>query len=168
MNSSHILSALDPVGIVRITARCMNALYRLQVARGNTIAQLADLAQANHEMVHTRDEFIVDLHAQLDQVEGQIGTLQTIVGEHEAMIGFLEEQVGALTLELNNAHEQLHFQQAQQDVPPDVMDMDGEDELEEIQGVSDLDFEVAAPSPAQLGAHSPVASEASVNNLDDF
>ena len=61
-------------------------------------------------MVNTRDEFIVDLHAQLDQVEGQIGTLQTIVGEHEAMIGFLEEQVGALTLELNNAHEQLHFQ----------------------------------------------------------
>ena len=46
--------------------------------------------------------------------------------------------------------------------------MDGEDEPEEIQGVSDLDFEVAAPSPAQVGAHSPVASEASVNNLDDF
>ena len=144
MNSSHILSALDPVGIVRITARCMNALYRLQIAQGNAIAQLAGLAQANHEMVNTRDEFIVDLHAQL------------------------EEQVGALTLELNNAHEQLHFQQAQQDVPPDVMDVDGEDEPEEIQGVSDLDFEVAAPSPAQVGAHSPVASEASVNNLDDF
>ena len=48
------------------------------------------------------------------------------------------------------------------------MDVDGEDEPEEIQGVSDLDFEVAAPSPAQVGAHSPVASEASVNNLDDF
>ena len=105
-------------------------------------------------MVNTRDEFIVDLHAQLDQAEGQIG--------------FLEEQVRARILELNNAHEQLHFQQAQQDVPPDVMDMDGEDEPKEIQGVSDLDFEVAAPSPAQVGAHSPVASEASVNNLDDF
>jgi uncharacterized coiled-coil protein SlyX len=62
-------------------------------------------------MVNTRDEFIVELHAQLDQ---------------------LEEQVAALTLELNNAHEQLHFQQAQQDVPPDVMDVDGEDEPEEI------------------------------------
>jgi len=98
-------------------------------------------------MVNTIDAFIVDLNAHLDQ---------------------LEEQVGALTLELNNAHEQLHFQQAQQDVPPDVMDVDGEDEPEEIQGVSDLDFEVAAPSPAQVGAHSPVASEASVNNLDDF
>ena len=98
-------------------------------------------------MVNNRDEFIVHLHAQLDQ---------------------LEEHVGVLTLELNNAHEQLHFQQAQQDVPPDVMDVDGEDEPEDIQGVSDLDFEVAAPSPAQLGAHSPVASEASVNNFYDF
>ena len=63
MNSSHILSALDPVGIVRITARCMNALYRLQVVQGNAIAQLAQLAQANHEMVNIRDEFIVDLNA---------------------------------------------------------------------------------------------------------
>ena len=46
MNSSHILAALDPVGTVRTTARCMNALYLLQVAQGNAIAQLAELAQA--------------------------------------------------------------------------------------------------------------------------
>ena len=46
--------------------------------------------------------------------------------------------------------------------------MGSEDEPEEVQGVSDLDFEVAAPQPAQMGAHSPVASEVSVNNLDDF
>ena len=48
----------------------MNALYRLQVVQGNAIAQLAQLAQANHEMVNIRDEFIVDLNAQLDQAEG--------------------------------------------------------------------------------------------------
>ena len=53
----------------------MNALYRLQVVQGNAIAQLAQLAQANHEMVNIRDEFIVDLNAQLDQAEGQIKTL---------------------------------------------------------------------------------------------
>jgi len=46
MNSSHIIAALDPVGTVRTTARCMNALYLLQVAQGNAIAQLAELAQA--------------------------------------------------------------------------------------------------------------------------
>ena len=87
------------------------------------------------------------------------------------MIGILEEQIGALTLQLNNAHEQLHFQQAQQDAlhaPPDVMDVDSEEEPEEIEGVSDLDFEAAAPQPAQMGAHSPVASEASINNLNDL
>ena len=70
MTTSHILAALDPAGTVHTTARCMNALYRLQVIQGNAIAQLAELAQANHEMVNTRDEFIVDLNAQLDQAEG--------------------------------------------------------------------------------------------------
>ena len=87
------------------------------------------------------------------------------------MIGLLEEQIGALTLQLNNAHEQLHFQQAQQDAlhaPPDVMDVDEEEEPEEIEGYSDVDFEEADFQPAQLGAHSPVASESSINNLDDF
>jgi len=48
------------------------------------------------------------------------------------------------------------------------MDMDEEEEPEMIEGVSDLDFEVAAPQPVQMGGHSPVASEESVNNLDDF
>jgi len=36
MNTSHILAALDPAldpaGIVRTTARCLNLLYHLQVA----------------------------------------------------------------------------------------------------------------------------------------
>jgi len=41
------------------------------------------------------------------------------------------------------------------------MDVDGEEEPEEIEGVSNLDFEDAAPRPAQMGAHSSVASEAS-------
>ena len=74
-------------------------------------------------------------------------------------------------MEIDNVNEQLQFQQAQQDaihVPPDVMDMDEEEEPEEIEGYSDVDFEEADPQPAQLGAHSPVASESSVNNLNDF
>jgi len=71
-------------------------------------------------------------------------------------------------MEIDNVNEQLQFQQAQQDaihVPPDVMDMDEEEEPE---GYSDVDFEEADPQPAQLGAHSPVASESSVNNLNKF
>ena len=52
--------------------------------------------------------------------------------------------------------------------PPDVMDVDDEEEPQDLQGVSELDFEEAAPQLAQMGAHSPVSSEESVNNLDDF
>ena len=48
------------------------------------------------------------------------------------------------------------------------MDVDEEEEPEEIEDFSDVDFEEADPQPAQWGAHSLVASESSVNNLDDF
>ena len=121
-------------------------------------------------MVQTRDEFIVDLNGQIDQLEGQVQTLETTVGEHEAMIGFLEEQMQDLNMEVDQANEQLQMQQGQQNAlhaPPDVMDVD-EEEPEEIECYSNVDFEKADPQPAQWGAHSPVASESSVNNLDDF
>ena len=38
MNASHIIAALDPACTVRTLARCMNAMYRLQVVQGNAIA----------------------------------------------------------------------------------------------------------------------------------
>jgi len=133
MSTSHFLATLDPVGTVCILSRCMNALYHLQVVQGNAIAQLAELAQANHQMVQTRDEFIVDLNGQIDQLEGQVQTLETTVGEHEAMIGFLEEQMQDLNMEVDQANEQLQMQQGQQSAlhaPPDVIDVDKEEEPE--------------------------------------
>jgi hypothetical protein len=48
------------------------------------------------------------------------------------------------------------------------MDVDSDEELEEKEGVSNLDYEVVAPQPAQMGAHSPARSESSINNLDDY
>ena len=74
-------------------------------------------------------------------------------------------------MEVDNVNEQLQFHKAQQDAlhaPQDVMDVDEEEEPEEIEDFSDVDFEEADPQPAQWGAHSLVASESSVNNLDDF
>lgn len=119
-------------------------------------------------MVIDRAFQIMELEGQVEQLQGQVQTLQTIVGEHEAMIEFLEEQMQDLNMEIDNINEQLQFQQAQLDAihtPPDVMDVDEE---EEIESYSDVDFDEADPQPAQLGAHSLVASESSVNNLDDF
>jgi len=44
------------------------------------------------------------------------------------------------------------------------MQMDIEDEPQEVQGISELDFEEQAPQPAPIETHSPVSSEALVNN----
>ena len=46
---------------------------------------------------------------------------------------------------------------------PDEMQVDGEDEPQEVQGVSEIDFEEQAPQPVQFETHSPAESEASVN-----
>jgi len=43
-----------------------------------------------------------------------------------------------------------------------------EEEPQEVQGISGLDTMSGVPLPPLPGAHSPVRSESSVNNLDDF
>ena len=62
--------------------------------------------------------------------------------------------------------EQLDLLQHAQDAlraPPGEMQVDGEDKPQEIQGVSEIDFEEQVPQPAQVETHSPSVSEASVN-----
>ena len=60
-----------------------------------------------------------------------------------------------------------HAQEPAHDAPPAEMDVD-EEEPEEEQGISGMDFEGAAPQPPPMGAHSPASSESSVNDLDDY
>ena len=43
------------------------------------------------------------------------------------------------------------------------MQVDGEDEPQEIEGVLEMDSEDQAPQPAPVEVHTPAASEASVN-----
>ena len=43
------------------------------------------------------------------------------------------------------------------------MQVDGEDEPQEIQGILEMDSEDQAPQPAPVEVHTPTASEASVN-----
>ena len=47
--------------------------------------------------------------------------------------------------------------------PPGPMQVDGEEEPQEIQGVLEMDFEEQVPQPTSIEAHTPVTSEASVN-----
>jgi hypothetical protein len=83
----------------------------------------------------------------------------------------LEEQFHDLNSELEDANEHIemhHAQQAAQHAPPDALDVDGDEEPQEMEGVSEIDYEAGSPLPPPQGAHSPVCSELSVNDLDDF
>jgi hypothetical protein len=114
---------------------------------------------------------IGDRDARIGQLEGQVQTLETTVGEHEVMIKFLEEHIHDLNMDLEDANGHIdmhHAQQAALHVPPDVMDIDSDKEPEEIEGVPNLDYDVVVPQPAQMETHSPARSESSVNNLDDY
>jgi hypothetical protein len=87
------------------------------------------------------------------------------------MIEFLEEQIHDLNIELEDTNRHIdmhHAQQAALHAPLDVMDVDSDEEPDEIEGVSDLEYKVVAPQPGRMGAHSSAHSESSVNNLDDY
>jgi hypothetical protein len=87
------------------------------------------------------------------------------------MIEFLEEQIHDLKIDLEDANGHIDMHHAQQTalhVPPDVRDIDSDEEPKEIEGVYDLDYDVVALQPAQMGAHSPARSESFVNNLNDY
>ena len=79
--------------------------------------------------------------------------------DRDATIHFLEDQFHHLQLDL---HELQHAQDALH-APPDEMQVDSKDEPQEVQGVSEIDFEEQAPQPVQFETHSPAESEASVN-----
>jgi CO dehydrogenase/acetyl-CoA synthase delta subunit len=66
------------------------------------------------------------------------------------MIVFLKEQIHDLNIELEDANGHIdmhHAQQAALHAPPDMMDIDSDEEPKEIEGVSDLDYEVVAAQP---------------------
>ena len=86
-----------------------------------------------------------------------------MVMHHDATLRFLEDQFHDLQLDLNDAQGYLHQMQVALHAPPSPMQVDGEEEPQEIQGVSEMDFEEQAPQPMPIEAHTPAASEASVN-----
>jgi hypothetical protein len=67
------------------------------------------------------------------------------MGERDAMIEFLQEQIHDLNIEFEDANEHIemhHAQQAAQHAPPDEMDAVGDDEPQEMESVSKIDYEV--------------------------
>jgi hypothetical protein len=48
------------------------------------------------------------------------------------------------------------------------MDVDGDEEPQEMEGVSEIGYEAGSLLPPPHVTHSPVHSESSVKDLDDF
>ena len=85
------------------------------------------------------------------------------MGESHAQITLLEQQLNALQVQVDDAIDHIEHLEALQ-APLEAI----EEEPQEIQGVSELDTVSGLPMPPPQGAHSPVRSESSVNDLVDF
>ena len=171
MDHVHVMADLDPVGFLRIAPQCTNAPYRLQVFQSQATAQLVDQAQTLQTTLQLRDEQmheagaeLADMGARIGTLEGQVQELQAAIGERNAKHNFLGDQLYDLQLDLDDSNAQLHQQQHALHVPPDEMQVDGEEEPQEMEGISDVDIEEHDPQPALIVPHSPAESIASVHN----
>ena len=102
--------------------------------------------------------------------EDQIIESDALITQHNTVIEFLQEQVQDLTLKLDDANAYIEFLQVPP-MPPDIPDQpegNGEEDPEEIEGVSDLDYELEGLEPEVQSKDLSLGSESSVGNLDDF
>jgi TolA-binding protein len=126
------------------------------------IVELQALVTEKEEIITAREEAI--LHR-----EDQINESDAIITQRNTIIEFLQEQIHDLILEVEDAH--AHIDELQQQlVPPavPVVPEGGQEDLEEIEGVSDLDSEHGDLEPNPQPNHSSSSSQSSVGNLDDF
>jgi chromosome segregation ATPase len=125
------------------------------------IEQFQALVTEKDEIIAAREETI--LHR-----EDQINESDAMITQRNTIIEFLQEQIHDLILEVDDAHDQINELQ-QQPVPPAVPAPEAEEEdLAEIEGVSDLYSEHGDPEPHPQPNHSSSGSQSSVGNLDDF
>ena len=64
--------ALYPGKTAHLTVRCMNALYRLQVMRGEAMSQLVALLDATKITLDNREELVVDLSTEMVEKDLQV------------------------------------------------------------------------------------------------
>ena len=69
----------------------------------------------------------MELNAYINQLEGQLEECDTLLGERNAEIALLEQQLNALQIQLDNALDLIDVQQAQQAQPAAIEVEDEED-----------------------------------------
>jgi hypothetical protein len=151
----HLLGDLAEETIRSIT-RFMNVQHHYQILLLHSMGQLTGVAPGHYRNADRQVTQIVELQAlvtQKDEIiaardetilhrEDQINESDAIITQHNTIIEFLQEQIHDLILEDDDA--QAHIEELQQQPTPPaapVVHGGGEEDLEEIEGVSDLDSE---------------------------
>ncbi|PVH35014.1 hypothetical protein PAHAL_7G085600 [Panicum hallii] len=178
---SHLLGDLS-LETLQALIRFMNMQHHYQLLQHQSMNQMSTLAQAHHgtitqqldelDELHNTMSAQVDLMAQRDVIinnqENHIHERETVIGQRDTIIEFLQDQVQDLTIELNDAINHINNIH-EQPVPPAMPEGDEseeEEDPEEIEGVSELDSEHGDPVLSPY--HSPSGSQSSVGNFDDF
>jgi hypothetical protein len=165
------------------TIRFMNVQHHYQILLRRGMGQLLGIAQGHYRnadqqvtqivelqaLVTEKEEIIAAHEEAILQREYQINESDVIITQRNMIIEFLQEQIHDLILEVDDAH--AHIDELQQQlVPPavPVIPEGGEEDQEEIEGVSDLDSEHGDPEPNPQPDHSSASSQSSVGNLNNF
>jgi hypothetical protein len=178
----HMLGDLAE-DMLRGNIRTMNVQHHYQIVLRRGMSQLTSIAQGHYRnadrqvtqieelqaLVTEKEEIIAERDETIIHLEDQINESDAIITQRNTIIEFLQEQVHDLILEVDDAHAHIDEIQ-QQPVPPAVpVAPEGEEEeLKEIEGVSDLDSEHGNPEPNPQSDHSSSGSQSSVGDLDDF
>jgi hypothetical protein len=152
----------------------MNVQHHYQILLRRSMGQLTRVAQGHYRNADRQVTQIVELQALVTEEailhrEDQINESDAIITQRNTIIEFLHEQIHNLILEADDAHAHIEELQQQQ-VPPaaPIVSEGGEEDPEEIEGVSDLDSEHGDPKPNPQPDYSSSGSQSSVGNLDDF
>jgi uncharacterized coiled-coil protein SlyX len=131
--------ALYPGQTTHLIVRCMNALYRLQVMRGEAMSQLMALLEATKITLDNREELVVDLSMELvekdlqvEQMSNEIQELEELVATRENTIEVLEDQLINTQQQLAeaNKHLDMHHQEIQDMEANEDVDIKGGEEPE--------------------------------------
>jgi predicted RNase H-like nuclease (RuvC/YqgF family) len=108
-------------------------------------------------MITAKDEVIEQWDETIIHREDQIIKSDTLIIQRNTVIEFLQEKIHDLTLELDDAIAHINMLHEQPAPPVAAEESESEDEeedLEEIEGVSDLDSEHGDPEPNPQTNHS--------------
>ncbi|PVH36634.1 hypothetical protein PAHAL_6G126800 [Panicum hallii] len=176
----HMLGELAEETVRSIT-RFMDVQYHYQILLRHSMSQLTSAAQSHYRNADRQVTQIVELQAlvtQKDEIiaardetilhrEDQINESDHIITQCDTVIEFLQAQIHNLILAADDA--QAHLEELQQQLilpAAPVMPEEEEEDLEEIEGVSEIDSEHGDPVLSPY--HSSSGSQSSIGNFDDF